>query len=292
MPLFGPAKKRLIAPGGNDPAIKVVGAILHVDAGNAVTLYDYFNGPSAGIESHFHIRKDGIVEQYRDTGREADANFKANSFVEDGVRRGYVSIETQGLEKGEWTPQQLRSIKDLLAWLAETHGFPLRKCRDPRDPGVGFHTLFGAPSAWTPVSKSCPGPDRKRQFEDVLVPWFKDSREKPEPKPEPKPTPKPEPKPAAKVVDLSKVVAAAKRDPRAKSGTFVAKADVDIVEDALVAEGLLAKGYADGHFGTKTIAAYAKWQRECGYEGDDADGYPGESSLKKLGKKHGFDVKD
>lgn len=167
------AKLELIAPGSNDPAIQVVGAILHVDAGNAYDLHDYFNGPSNGIESHFHIAKDGTIFQYRHTGYEADANLKANSFYADGVRKGFVSIETQGYGTGEWTAAQLASIKRLLAWLAETHDFPLEVCDTPFSPGVGFHTLFGSPSEWTPVSKSCPGEDRKKQFYAVLVPWMK-----------------------------------------------------------------------------------------------------------------------
>lgn len=283
------ARKREIRPGSNDPRIRVVGAILHVDAGNAESLFDYFDGPSGGIESHFHVRRDGTVEQYRNTGYEADANFKANSFLDDGVRKGYVSIETQGLEDGEWTGRQMRSIKDLLTWLADTHGFPLRECRNAKDPGVGYHTLFGAPGPWTPVAKSCPGPDRKRQFRDVLVPWFKDAS-KPDPKPAPKPRPKPRPKPAVEPVRLDRVVAAAKRDPEARAGTFTGKRHVEVVEDALVREGLLARKYADGHYGTATLAAYAAWQHRLGYRGDDADGVPGADSLSKLGKKYDFAV--
>lgn len=279
------AVRREIRPGSNDPAIKVVGAILHVDAGNSSSLYGYFNGPSGGIESHFHIRKDGTVEQYRDTGREADANYKANSFVEGGVRKGYVSIETQGYETGEWSAAQLDAIRDLLAWLAKTHGFPLRKCRDPRDPGVGYHTLFGAPSAWTPVSKSCPGPGRKRQFERVVVPWMADQRA-----PDPKPEPKPEPGPGRPTVRLANIQKAARRDPRARAGTFTARAEVTLVEKALRAEGLLIGKYVDGHFGTLTVDAYSDWQRRLGYRGPDANGIPGIKSLRALGKKHGFDV--
>lgn len=188
MAWYPKARKKEIRPGSNDPKIKVVGAILHVDAGNSSSLYTYFNGPSNGIESHFHVRKDGVVEQYRNTGYEADANYKANSFVEGGVRKGYVSIETQGLEHGEWNAKQMAAIKELLLWLSETHGFPLDKCSDPKDPGVGYHTLFGAPGPWTPVSKSCPGPDRKRQFQDELVPWMREQRKGGnDPKPAPKP---------------------------------------------------------------------------------------------------------
>ncbi|MFD8005862.1 N-acetylmuramoyl-L-alanine amidase [Streptomyces mirabilis] len=95
--------------------------------------------------------------------------------------------------------------------------------------------------------------------------------------------------PARKVVDLSQLIAAARKDP-AKSGTPVSYAGARIVEDALAAEGLLAKKYVDGHFGTTTVTAYAKWQRRCGYSGAAADGIPGRASLDTLAKRHGFDV--
>lgn len=99
-------------------------------------------------------------------------------------------------------------------------------------------------------------------------------------------------KPAAKVVDLSNVVAAAKADPRAKQGHTTHAADVKLVEAALKAEGLLSAKYAsDGSFGTTTLAAYKKWQQKLGYRGQAADGIPGLASLKALGKRHGFEVK-
>jgi hypothetical protein len=50
----------------------------------------------------------------------------------------------------------------------------LREVKVWNGAGVGYHTLFGAPGAWTPVAKSCPGPKRKVQFHDWLVPWMKD----------------------------------------------------------------------------------------------------------------------
>lgn len=156
-----------IPPGANDPSIVPRAAILHVDAGNAFSLFDFFKNRSGGIESHFHIRKDGVIEQYRSIYRQADANLNANDFA--------ISIETQGLGEGEWNGPQLASIKRLLLWLnAETEGaIPLRKITLWNGKGIGYHTLFGAPSPWTPVAKSCPGPDRKAQFHAVLVPWFK-----------------------------------------------------------------------------------------------------------------------
>jgi len=95
-------------------------------------------------------------------------------------------------------------------------------------------------------------------------------------------TPKP-------VVDLSKLVTAAKSDPP-KRGTPISYYGVKTVETALVAEGLLAREVADGHYGTATVAAYRAWQLRCGYKGADADGVPGPESLKKLAAKRGFTV--
>ena len=97
--------------------------------------------------------------------------------------------------------------------------------------------------------------------------------------------------PKKPTVDLSKLVAAAKADPRAKQGHQTYAAGVKVVEKALVAEGVLGKTYAsDGSFGTVTVAAYAAWQRRCGYTGTDADGMPGKTSLERLGRRHGFNV--
>jgi hypothetical protein len=159
------AVPRLIPAGSNDPKIDARAAILHVDAGGAETLYEYFRDRSGGIESHFFIKWDGTIEQYRDTDYQADANYRANDFA--------ISIETQGYGNGSWTKAQLKSIKRLLLWLHETEGIPLHKIGKWNGAGVGYHTQFGAPGPWTPVAKSCPGPNRIKQFEEVLVPWFR-----------------------------------------------------------------------------------------------------------------------
>ncbi|MFW6091366.1 MAG: N-acetylmuramoyl-L-alanine amidase [Actinomycetota bacterium] len=166
------ARRREIPPGSNDPRIIPVGVVLHVDAGNAASLYDYFDGRSGGIESHFHVQRDGDVEQYRDTGYEADANYKGNSWPAGKSRHGLLSVETQGFEHGEWTRAQLDAIKDLLRWAAGEHGFPLQVAPTWQGPGVGYHVMFGAPGPWTPIAKTCPGPDRVQQFKQIIVPWL------------------------------------------------------------------------------------------------------------------------
>ncbi|GAB2769376.1 peptidoglycan-binding protein LysM [Streptomyces bullii] len=104
--------------------------------------------------------------------------------------------------------------------------------------------------------------------------------------------PPPERRPGLKV-SLAHVVSAAKKDPSGADGHRTHPADVRVVEDALVVEGLLERRYADGSFGTKTVQAYAEWQRSAAggsYRGKDADGIPGRDSLTRLGTRHGFTV--
>lgn len=87
-------------------------------------------------------------------------------------------------------------------------------------------------------------------------------------------------------VDMEAVVKAAQWDP-AKSGTAVtagAGPAVRLVEGALRDRGLLAAEYVDGHFGSRTVTAYAKWQQSLGYSGLDATGLPGKTSLTALGE--------
>ena len=164
MAVYPAAVKRLIPPSTTDPRITPRVAILHVDAGGAdgEALARYFNGPSGGIESHFHIEYDGTVYQYRDTAYEADANWHANPFA--------VSIETQGKAEGEWTAAQLASIKALLLWLHATHGIPLTVPARWDGSGVGYHILHM--DEWAGGPRACPGPDRIRQFHNQLVPWM------------------------------------------------------------------------------------------------------------------------
>ena len=62
-----------------------------------------------------------------------------------------------------------------------------------------------------------------------------------------------------------------------------------LVERALKAEHLLDSQWVDGYFGTKTVTAYAAWQRSLGYSGLAANGLPGRTSLTTLGEGR-FDV--
>ncbi|EHY87246.1 peptidoglycan-binding domain-containing protein [Saccharomonospora azurea] len=86
--------------------------------------------------------------------------------------------------------------------------------------------------------------------------------------------------------DMEKIVLAAQCDP-VKDGTGLtpgAGPSVRLVEQALADRGLLAAQYVDGHFGTATRAAYARWQESLGYSGLAANGLPGRASLTVLGE--------
>jgi hypothetical protein len=96
-----------------------------------------------------------------------------------------------------------------------------------------------------------------------------------------------------KTVSLENVIDAAKLDPPAPDGATSHPEDVKIVEAALMAEGLLSPKFGkDGSFGTITVTAYSQWQKMQGFKGPDADGIPGMDTLKALGGRHGFAVRD
>ncbi|MEV7623877.1 peptidoglycan-binding domain-containing protein [Actinoplanes sp. NPDC089786] len=91
---------------------------------------------------------------------------------------------------------------------------------------------------------------------------------------------------ALPTVDMEAVLKAAQWDP-AKADSAVtpgAGPSVKLVETALRKKGLLDPAYEDGHFGTRTVTAYAQWQQQLGYSGLDATGLPGRTSLTRLGE--------
>jgi hypothetical protein len=167
--LYPKAIKRLIPAGPNDPRIEAAGLVFHVAVSEAASLHDWFDGPSNGVEAHFYVRRDGTVEQYRDTAYEADAQGAGNSWGSHLPLAGMLSVETQGMGSGEWTPEQIAALKELIVWAATEHGFPVALATSPTSGGIGYHCQF---AAWNPNGHSCPGPDRVRQFRAVLVPWF------------------------------------------------------------------------------------------------------------------------
>ncbi|MFI8294429.1 N-acetylmuramoyl-L-alanine amidase [Streptomyces nigra] len=187
----------------------------------------------------------------------------------DGNRHFFgFECENLGDNKDPWPAAQIEGIVRVVAAICRHHGWSARSALRHLD--------------WQPgkVDPRGPGMD----WDDILVRVTKRLGTKP--------VTTPLPKPSRPVVDLSKLAAAARSNPKA-AGTPVTYSGVRIVEAALVDAGLLAKPLLDGHYGTATVTAYAKWQRSKAggsFTGDDADGIPGPTSLKKLGAKYGFDV--
>lgn len=196
-----------------------------------------------------------------------------NEATVDGNRHFYGwECENMGDGKDPWPAVQIEAIVRVITALCRHHDWSARSAIrhldwqpgkvDPRGPGMDWDDILARVAArLAGATPSTPKP----------------------------PAPKPLPKPTKPVVDLSKLVAAARSNPAAK-GTPVTYSGVKTVEAALVDAGLLSKRYSDGHYGTTTIAAYAKWQTKLGYRGDDADGIPGKTSLTRLGDKYGFKV--
>lgn len=179
MALYPRAEHRLLPESVSQPKIRPTQIIFHSAANDFhASGTDRYFRESSNLESHFmglmrpdRAGADGELWQWIDTERRADANYHANRRP-DGT--GAISIETDSAsrdsELGPWSDALVDSLVDLCVWACRTHGIPARLCRSPNDPGIGYHTLFGAPSSWTPVSKVCPGADRIRQVVNVIIP--------------------------------------------------------------------------------------------------------------------------
>lgn len=187
----------------------------------------------------------------------------------DGNRHFY-GFECENLGDGEdpWPPAQLLAIEQVAAAICRHHGWS--------DESVIRHL------DWQPGKIDPLGVDWRLMRARIAARLGSG-----------KPAPV-TPAPSTPTVSLAKLIKAARTDPK-RAGTPVSYAGVRTVEAALTDAGLLAKRYGDGHFGTVTVTAYAKWQRSTAggsHRGDAADGIPGRDSLTRLGLKAGFKVVD
>lgn len=240
------------------------GLVLHVQQGDN-SPFGWFNNPESQASSDFWVAKDGTIEQYVNTGEDrAWAQAAGNAY--------YASVETEGYVGQPLTTGQIDGVARIMAWGHHEFDWPLEVVDSTTARGLTYHGVGGA--AWG-GHPDCPGPIRRQQRYDIIE--------------------------RAKqlaggyrpVVSLSRLIAAAQQDPPAEQGHVSYRDGVVLVEQALCAEGLLSAAYAsDGSFGTLSVEAYAAWQERCGFEGADADGIPGRTSLEQLGDAHGFAVVD
>lgn len=139
MALYPGATHRLIARHNKLRMAAYNRANLHVAVSEASSLFNHFSGvPDC---SHFYVRKDGSMDQYIDTTYRSAADRDGNDAT--------VSIETQGgvnNPQGEpWTDAQVRAIAKLYAWIAATHGMPMRLATSSKlgeeSKGLSWHRL-------------------------------------------------------------------------------------------------------------------------------------------------------
>ncbi|MGW0566059.1 N-acetylmuramoyl-L-alanine amidase [Streptomyces tauricus] len=219
-----------------------------------------------GRANHAGLGDDDVLRAIIDE-RPLPADNEAST---DGNRHFYgFECENLGDGKDPWPPAQLLAIERAAAAICRHHGWSERSVLGHLE--------------WQPGKVDPRGFTMAGMRERVRVRLGRPAPTKPV-------TP---PKPVAPKVSLKALIAAAKKDPAAK-GTPVTYAGTRTVEAALVDEGLLTKAVLDGHYGTATKAAMSAWQERCGYSGrrpgQPADGIPGQASLERLGKKHGFTV--
>lgn len=265
--------------------------VLHTTEGSSFPSYG-----GGGSAPTFTVHPDGRVRQHFYANESARALVNSSGGVETNTLNA-VQIELIGTcDKGGpgvyWpsaTDAQLAGLAKLVKWLTATYPIPLKSTSQP---WLSYPSSYGSKNGqrmsyaeWNNFNGICGHQHVPENLHGDpgnfpiarLIKLVGGASV---------------PAPSKPVVDLSNVVAAARKDPGAAQGHTTHAADVKIVEKALRAEGLLSATYAsDGSFGTTTIAAYAKWQRKLGYAGRDADGIPGLTSLKKLGARHGFTVK-
>lgn len=174
-----PARRRKISwlNGLSRYGTKPTAIVLHITASEATSQYSYFSRIRfAG--SHFHVARDGTIEQYAGTGARSAA---------DRSSRRTISIETQGAN-GPWTKAQLESIAKVVAWCARAHDIPLRMMTSSKTSqhGVGWHRLGvdgnfpsgllggrrqrGGGELWSGSrGKACPTDACIRQIDDVIA---------------------------------------------------------------------------------------------------------------------------
>lgn len=159
------AEWRPIPEQHTQPTIRPTQFIFHTQVGYG-SLYDFYRRTDITVESHFWVSRGGNAEQYLDTTVRGDANYLAN-MRPDGT--GAVSCEFEGHADQPFTQAQVETAIKLLRQANERDGIPLRLCDGPSDPGIGWHVMWGAPGAWTPVAKTCPGKPRINQVPGIVA---------------------------------------------------------------------------------------------------------------------------
>lgn len=171
MALYEEALLRLLPENATSPRTDPRVLIYHSIVGPGSAGYSYFlygtNLESTFINPRSDEPNGNRMWQLMDTERQADANRYANPFA--------IAVETGDYGQPDnqpWDPGQCRRNIDVGIW-ATNHHPKIRRIRCPawNGSGIGYHSMFGAPSPWTPAKgKTCPGKARIVQFERQILP--------------------------------------------------------------------------------------------------------------------------
>lgn len=158
------------------PVIVPRSLILHTMAGPRSTspenLWLYMNRGDINGECHVQLGYTSIIQALPFNVR-ADNNYKANSWTENGVLHGAISVETQddgsetNVEDDPWNTFQLEHLAGIAAFVHLRYGIPLDRVTDVwTDGGVDGHRAWPEWSLY--VGKTCPGEKRWTQIPEVL----------------------------------------------------------------------------------------------------------------------------
>lgn len=275
MAWYPKAARRELPQNARQPRITPRSIALHTAVSNSSDLFSFFNGRSAGVESHFYVTKGGGVLQYVDTARRADCQLDGNDYAVsietwDGAGTSvWPDWRTNGNGGPPWNADQVSALVQLMAWICRTHSIPAIRCPAWNGHGIGYHSQFtGGARRWN-EHHACPGTARIRQVPGLIADVAAVLAGGAAPTVTPATTPPSEP--------VARFPGAAwfRTAPRHQLITAMGK--------RLVAEG--CGRYSDGpgpQWSDADRQSYAAWQRRLGYAGADADGWPGQGSWDRL----------
>jgi hypothetical protein len=124
-----------------------------------------YSGPEStwGVGGKWDGNLDGVAWQWQGLLFQADANFDpANNYAN--------SVETSDggiYPTPEWSPKEMAKLIQIGTWWCHAVGQEPVIAKSYDGHGLGFHQLF---REWNKGGHNCPGPLRRAQFYDVLVP--------------------------------------------------------------------------------------------------------------------------
>lgn len=231
----------------------VRGVVIHIMAGTLAGTDSWFRNSKAQASSHFGTGKSGQLYQWVDTKDRAWAQADGN--------RTWLSVENEGKGGDSLTDAQLDRCADVLRWAHEVYDVPLKVASGPGDRGLGWHAMGG--SSWG-SHPSCPGSKIIAQLPEIVR--------------------RAGGKPSGGSSGGGGVARYKVTINGLEYGYGAEGSHVTAVGKALVSKGF-GKHYQSGpgpNWSDADTKNYQDFQESLGYSGSDADGVPGESSLKKL----------